>query len=129
MFPGCTHKLVVVVFPGCTHKLVVVVFPRCTHKLVVVVLLDKLLPSGGGVGRVVLLVDFGTLFSSSPPPPPPPFTHPQFAESLNRIWCYYDAFLSQTLMITVEPIKKLSKTFAKLKVCLFVVGLVHWNDV
>ena len=41
----------------------------------------------------------------------------QFAASLQDIWCYYDTFLEQTLMLNAQPVRQLANNFNKLKVC------------
>ena len=42
--------------------------------------------------------------------------HPQFSDSLNRIWCYYESFLGQTQLLNVEPLRELANMFNNLKV-------------
>lgn len=49
---------------------------------------------------------------------------PQFSEALNSIWCYYEAFLGQTLMLNAEPIRDLANTFINLKVCVSLPGVL-----
>lgn len=42
--------------------------------------------------------------------------YPQFAEVLNNMWFYYEAFLGQTLMLNAEPLQELALCFNNLKV-------------
>ncbi|CAI8024340.1 Arf-GAP with coiled-coil, ANK repeat and PH domain-containing protein 2 [Geodia barretti] len=35
----------------------------------------------------------------------------QFVDSLNKIWCYYEAFLGQTQMLNANPIRELANNF------------------
>ena len=43
-------------------------------------------------------------------------THTQFVDSLNKIWCYYEAFLGQTQMLNANPIRELANNFLGLVV-------------
>lgn len=42
---------------------------------------------------------------------------------LGKIWCYYEAFLGQTLLLNAEPIRELAKSFTNLKVRATLTGL------
>ena len=44
------------------------------------------------------------------------FVTVQFVEELNRMWCYYEAFLGQTELIAVDPVRRFAKSFSTLKV-------------
>jgi hypothetical protein len=37
-------------------------------------------------------------------------------DSLNKIWCYYEAFLGQTQMLNANPIRELANNFLGLAV-------------
>ena len=40
----------------------------------------------------------------------------QFVDSLNKIWCYYEAFLGQTQMLNAAPVRELANNFLGLTV-------------
>lgn len=42
--------------------------------------------------------------------------HAQFVDALNKIWCYYEAFLGQTQMLNATPIRELANNFHGLTV-------------
>lgn len=43
----------------------------------------------------------------------------QFVDVLNKIWCYYEAFLGQTQMLNATPIRELANKFLGLTVSVF----------
>jgi len=45
-----------------------------------------------------------------------PLNYPQFSERLSNIWCFYEAFLTQTQLLNTKPIRELANTFNNLKV-------------